>query len=122
MDEKQGLFHSLKRLLADLIGIASTRVELLSLEVEEEVERLAKLAFCAILSLFFLGVAVVLITILILVAFWDNDKLLALSLLASFFAAIGLYTGAMFIKKAKSRSRLFSQSLAEFSQDLSELE
>ena len=122
MDEGHGLFHSLKRLLASLIGIAKTRAELLSLEVEEEVERLARLALCAILSLFFLGVAVVLIAILIVVAFWENDKLLALSLLAFFFAIIGLYSGALFLKKAKSRSRFFSQSLDEFSKDLSELE
>ncbi len=122
MGEGQGLFHSLKQLLASLIGIARTRAELLSLEVEEEVERFAKLALCAILSLFFLGVAVVLVAILIVVAFWENDKLLALSLLAAFFSIIGLYSGALFLKKAKSRSRLFSQSLAEFSKDLSELE
>jgi uncharacterized membrane protein YqjE len=122
MGEEQGLFHSLKRLLASLIGIARTRAELLSLEVEEEIDRLAKLALCAILSLFFMGVAVVLIAILIVVAFWENDKLLALSLLALFFSIIGLYSGALFLKKAKSRSRLFSQSIAEFSKDLSELE
>ncbi len=122
MGEEQGLFHSLKRLLASLIGIARTRAELLSLEVEEEIDRLAKLALCAILSLFFMGVAVVLIAILIVVAFWENDKLLALSLLALFFSIIGLYSGALFLKKAKSRSRLFSQSIVEFSKDLSELE
>lgn len=122
MGEEQGLFHSLKRLLASLIGIARTRAELLSLEVEEEIERLAKLALCAVLSLFFLGVAVVLIAILIVVAFWENDKLLALSLLAFFFSVIGLYSGALFLRKAQSRSRLFSQSIAEFTKDLSELE
>lgn len=122
MGEGQGLFHSLKRLLANLVGIARTRAELLSLEVEEEVDRLARLALCAVVSLFFLGVAIVLFAILIVVAFWENDKLLALSLLALFFSSVGLYSGALFLKKAKSRSKLFSQSLAELSQDLSELE
>ncbi|MHB1099826.1 MAG: phage holin family protein [Burkholderiales bacterium] len=111
----------MKRLLATLVGIAKTRVELLSVEFEEEVARLAGLAFCAALSLFFIGIAVILTVALILVVFWD-DRLLALGILAALFAAVGLYTGAVFLKKTKSKSGLFSQSLAEFSRDMSDLE
>jgi len=120
-NDGSGLFSSVKRLLATLVGIAKTRIELLSVEFEEEVARLAGLAFCAALSLFFIGIAVILAVALILVAFWD-DRLLALGVLAALFAAAGLYTGAIFLKKAKSKSGLFSQSLAEFSRDMSELE
>ncbi len=116
-----GLFSSVKRLLATLVGIAKTRVELLSVEFEEEVARLAGLAFCAALSLFFIGIAVILSVVLVLVAFWD-ERLIALGVLAALFTVAGLYAGAVFMKKAKSKSGLFSQSLAEFSRDMSELE
>lgn len=117
-----GLFSSVKRLLSTVLAIARTRIELFSVEFEEGIERLVSLVFCAVLSLFFIGIAVILITILIVVAFWDENRLLALGLLAAFFSVIGLYTGSLFMRKARSRNRLFSQSLEELAKDLSALE
>ncbi|MBY0577745.1 MAG: phage holin family protein [Burkholderiales bacterium] len=116
------MFSSVKKLLATAVGIVGSRVELLSVEFEEEIERLAALLFYAVVSLFFLGLAVILISILIVVAFRDEHRLLALGLLATFFSCIGIFTGIFFLTKAKTRSRIFSQSLAELSKDLSELE
>lgn len=121
-NDAPGLFSSVKKLLATFLAIARTRVELFSVEFEEEVERLATLVFSAALSLFFLGVAIILITILIVVAFWNENRLLALGLLALFFSIMGIFSGSVFLKKAKSRTRLFSQSLEELTKDLGELE
>ena len=116
-----GLFASVKKLAATLVSIARTRVELLSVEIEEEVERLASLLFGAVVSLFFLGIAIILIAILIVAAFWEN-RLVALAFLALFFSVMGFFSASLFLKKARSRSRLFSQSLDELGKDLSELE
>lgn len=120
--ENRGLFSSVKRLLATVLGIVKTRTELLSVEFEEEVERLAALLLYAAVSLFFLGLAIVFASILIVVAFQGEYRLIALGLLAVLFACAGLFSGIYFFGKSKERSGLFSQSLAELSKDLSELE
>lgn len=120
--ESRGLFCSLKRLLATSLEIVRARAELLSVEFEEEVERLAQLFFYAAIALFFSGLAVILISIMIIVAFWNENRLLALGILATLFSCIGIFTGMSFLAKMKARSRLFSQSIAELSKDLSELE
>ncbi len=121
-NDSPGLFSSVKRLLATLLAIVRTRVELFSVEFEEEVDRLASLLLSAVLSLFFLGIAIILIAVLIVVAFWEENRLAALGFLALFFSCIGIFSGAVFLKKVKSRTRLFSQSLDELTKDLSELE
>ena len=117
-----GLFGSLKRLLATSIGIVRTRAELLTVEFEAEVRRLSELFLFALIALFFIGLAIVLLTILIVVAFWDENRLFALGVLATFFACTGLFSGWLFLSRARARSALFSGSLAELSRDLKELE
>ncbi|MGV8935451.1 MAG: phage holin family protein, partial [Gallionellaceae bacterium] len=66
-----GLLDSLKRLAASLLAISYTRLELLSTELEENRERLVSTLVLLLIALFCLGVGVVLITILLVVAFWD---------------------------------------------------
>ncbi len=117
-----GLLSSLKRLLATSIGIAKTRAELLSVEFGEEIARLSRLFLLAVLALFFLGLSVVLFSVLIVVAFWDENRLLALGMLGTLFATSGAFAGFLFLAKAKQKPALFSQSLSELSKDLKELE
>ncbi len=121
-NEAPGLFSSLKNLLATFLAIVRTRAELFSVEFEEELERICRLAFLAAMSFFLLGIAVILIVALIVVAFWEENRLLALGLLALFFLLAGTGSSILFMNRAKSRTRLFSQSLDEFARDLSELE
>jgi uncharacterized membrane protein YqjE len=64
-----GLFHSARKLLANLAGVAHTRLELLSTELQEELARLAEILLATIISLFFafLGIAFVAVAVMIAV-------------------------------------------------------
>ena len=112
-----GLFESLKTLSGSLIGIVHTRLELLSTDLAEERAHLTTLLVLGLVALFFLGVGVVLLAILIAVAFWDSHRLAALGGLTGFFMIAGAGLAWLALHKARTKPRLFDASLAELSKD-----
>lgn len=115
--EGKGLLESLTTLAATLAGIAHTRLDLLSTDLEEEREHVFSLMVLALVALFCLGVGVVLATILLVVAFWDTHRLLVLGSLAGFFLAMGMAVWAFALHKARTKPRLFAASLSELFKD-----
>lgn len=118
----EGLFSSLKTLSASMIDIVRIRLELLSLDVAEERERLTALLVSMLVALFCLGVGVVLLTILIVVLLWDTHRLEALGALTGIFLAVGGGLGWYAISMLKAKPKLFEASLAELSKDREQLD
>jgi uncharacterized membrane protein YqjE len=117
----KGLLESLAALVATLVAIAHTRLDLLSADLEEDRERVLSLLVLTLAALFCLGVGVVLATILIVVAFWDTHRVLALSGLAGFFLAVGMAAWMFAMHKARTKPRLFAASLSELLKDRQQL-
>ena len=117
----KGLFESLKGLTASLVAIVHTRLDLLSSDIEEDRERLAALLVLMLVALFCFGVGVVLLAILIVVAFWDSYRILALSGLVGIFLASGLAAYGFALHKLRTKPRLFAASLSELSKDRQQL-
>lgn len=115
--EDRGLLKSLTVLAATLVAIAHTRLELLSSDLEEAREHLFLLQVLVLAALFFLGVGVILTAILIVAAFWDTHRLLALGALAAIFLATGAAACAFALHKARARPKVFEASLAELFKD-----
>jgi uncharacterized membrane protein YqjE len=117
MEQGSGLFASIRTLFCTLLGIAQTRLELLASELEEERLRLTRMLLYAFLALFFFGLGVLLLSVLIIAAFWDSYRLAAIG------AVLAIHFGAAFIcalcvrKQAKQKPKLFSASLAELGKD-----
>ena len=116
-----GLFESLKTLSASLIGIVHTRLELLSTDFAEERTHLTTFLVLVLVSLFCLGVGVLLLAILIAVVFWESHRLVALGGLTGFFLAAGAGVGWLAMHKVRTKPRLFEASLAELSKDRQQL-
>jgi uncharacterized membrane protein YqjE len=112
-----GLFDSLKTLSISLVGIVHTRLELLSTDIAEEREHLIALLVLVLLALFCLGVGVVLLAMLIVVAFWDSHRLLALGGVTGVFLITSAGMAWFALHKTRTRPRLFAASLAELSKD-----
>jgi uncharacterized membrane protein YqjE len=119
--ESRGLLESLSTLAATLVAIVHTRLELLSADVEEDRVHVLSLLVLALAALFFIGVGVVLAAILLVVAFWDSHRLLALGSLAGFFLAAGVGAWAYALHKARTKPRLFAASLSELLKDRQQL-
>lgn len=112
-----GLFESLRTLSLSLVGIVHTRLELLSTEIAEEREHLISLLVLVLLALFCLGVGVALLAMLIVVAFWESHRLLALGGVTGFFLLTSAGMAWLALHKSRTRPRLFAASLAELSKD-----
>jgi len=117
MAESTGLMESLKRLAGTLLAISQTRLELLSNEIEEERLRVGQMLLYGSVALFFFGLAIMLLTVFIVVVFWDNHCLLVLGGLAALFFVAGLLVWNALRSLARGKSKLFSASLAELAND-----
>jgi uncharacterized membrane protein YqjE len=117
----KGLLASLSTLAATLVAIAHTRLDLLSSDLEEEREHLLSLLVLSLSALFFLGIGVLLATLLVVVAFWDTYRLPVLAVLAGLFLAAGITAWRIALHKARTKPRLFAASMSELLKDRQQL-
>lgn len=113
---------SVKRLLSTLASIASARLELLANELQEERLRLMQMLLFALFALFCFGMGVLLLTVFIVVLFWDDHRLAVTGMLGALFFTLGTLLAVLLRRKAQGKSKLFSASLAELTKDREQLE
>jgi uncharacterized membrane protein YqjE len=116
-----GLFGSAKALLATLIGIVHNRLELLSTELQEEIGRVAMLLLWGAVALFFVFLAIGFFALLVLIAFWDDHRVLAAALLAASFLVLALVAGFAARNQIGAKPRPFDASLGELAKDREQL-
>lgn len=116
-DAGSGLMASIKRLVSTLISIASTRLELLANELQEERLRLTQMLLFALSAMFCFGLGILLLTVFVVVLFWDDHRLAVTGGLTVVFFALGLLMVILLRSKAQAKSSLFSVSLAELERD-----
>jgi uncharacterized membrane protein YqjE len=121
-EKSAGLMESLKRLASTLTSIVSTRLELLASELQEERLWLTQMSLYALFTIFCFGMALLLLTLFIVVLFWDANRLAVLGGLSILFIVMGTLFANILRVKANSRPKLFSVSIAEFSKDREQLD
>lgn len=109
--------ESVARLAASLLAIAQTRVELAATEVEEESLRYFSYLILSLTALFFLGVALVLGAMLLIVLYWDSHPVGILSVLMALFGLAGLIIGMRVRSKYRYKPKLLAHTLTELSRD-----
>ncbi len=116
-----GLLASLQRLLATLLEIAQTRVAIVATEYEEERERIRELVVFGFLALFFASLGIVLLTLFVVMLFWETHRLYVMGGFALLYLGLGVATVVSLRRRLKSRPRLFATTLAEFAKDRDQL-
>lgn len=117
-----GLFDSARRLLARLLALAQTRLELLTTELSIEVQRAVSLLLWAFMALFFGGLAVLMLTLTLVIAFWEEHRLLVAALATTAFGVVTLAAVLVMRHKLRSRGRLLGASLDELRCDVQALD
>jgi len=112
-----GLFHSARKLLASLAGLAHTRLELLSTELQEELARLAEILLAAIISLFFAFLGIAFVAVAVMIAVGEEYRLAVAVLFAVLFLLIGGLSAWWMRRAARARPRIFDASLGELRKD-----
>jgi uncharacterized membrane protein YqjE len=111
------LLASTQRLLATLLEVLQTRLEIVVTEFEEERERLRELVVFGFLSLFFASLGLIFLTLFVVTLYWETYRLHVLAGFAVLYLVLGIAAGVILRRRLKSRPRLFAATLAEIAQD-----
>jgi uncharacterized membrane protein YqjE len=112
-----GLLGSGRLVLAALIEIGQTRLELASTELEEERLRLTELLLYGVVALFCIGIGLVLALLLLVLVFWDGPRVLVLAIETAVFLGTGVGLVAVFRHKARNKPRLLATTIDELRRD-----
>ena len=118
----ESLLESLRGVAKTFVALVQTRIEIFASEVDEERARVGRILVFAVIALFCLGLALVLGVLLIVVLFWDNNRLLALGLLTGVFALGGVVALLALRSAVRNRPKFLSATLAELRKDQKGLE
>lgn len=116
-ESPQRLSASLKTLAGTVLELLQLRLELLSVEAQEEVQRLGGLLVYGAVAVTFLSLGLGFLSILITVALWESHRLLALSVFATLFLTLGGVCAWMARERALAGTRFFSSSAEELKRD-----
>jgi uncharacterized membrane protein YqjE len=113
----RGLFRSLANMLATIVAIAQTRLELLTTELQEEMHRVAEILVWTLIALLSAGIGLFLLALVIIFIFWDTHRVLASVLVTTVFFAIAVVAGLVLQAKVRSKPRMLDATLAELAKD-----
>jgi uncharacterized membrane protein YqjE len=116
-----GLFGSLRRALANLIELAHTRLQLLSVEMEARLLNSRLVMLWSVVALFSASLAMLMLTLTILIIFWDTHRLLAAGIITAFFALVAIAAALVVRHRVRTRPRLLAASISELKRDAAAL-
>lgn len=111
------LVESVAQLAATLLAIIQTRIELATTEVEEESLRYFSYLMLSLAAMFFLGVAIVLGTILLVVLYWENNRISILLILTLLFTVVGVVLGLRVRSQYRQKPKLMTHTMKELTRD-----
>lgn len=116
-----GLFKSLGNLLHTVLTMAQTRLELVTTELQEEVQRAARLLLLAFVAVVCGLMSALFIALTIVFAFWDTHRVLAsVGVTVGFLVITAIALGVM-RARLKAKPRLLDATLSELARDRDEL-
>ncbi len=115
------LLRSAVQLFGSVMTAAQTRAELLTTEVEEEIQRVARLlllGFAALLA----GILGVLVAgFVIVIVFWDTYRVAAALAVCGVFLIAAAVCGLAVRRELRARPRLLDATRAELAKDVARL-
>ncbi|HUY83116.1 MAG TPA: phage holin family protein [Steroidobacteraceae bacterium] len=117
-----GPIAALRRILATLLDLARTRIDLIAVEVEEQIEHAAKILLWGIAAVFFGSLALLLLAFTIVIAFWDTHRMLAAAGVTAAFALAAAAAGLSVRRRLRQRPRVLSATSAELKRDADALD
>lgn len=116
-----GLFHSLSSFVGTLVTVMHTRLQLLTTELQEEVQRAAQLLVWAFVALFAAMMTLFLGALTVIFVFWDTHRLLAALAMTGVLLAIAIAAAFVLQAKLKSKPPMLDHTLAELAKDRDQL-
>jgi uncharacterized membrane protein YqjE len=115
------LIESTRSLLSTSVAFIHTRVELISVELEQELWRARSLLIWGFAALLLSLLAIGFGGIALIVAYWDTHRELVSALVAGGFLLLALLAVLLLLRTLKAKPRLFESTLRELEHDLEAL-
>ena len=117
----EGILTSLQSLASTIVAMAHNRLNLLSNDLEIAREGLISSLILVLVALFCLCFGVLLLSIFVVVLFWDTHRLLALGSVTGLFLLVGTFCAWRVRKALKAMPATFEASLTELAKDYKSL-
>ena len=111
------IFDSLGQLVATSIGIIHTRLELASVEIEEELGRFFSLLLWSLVAFFCGCFALVVLAVLLIAVFWESHRIFVVAGMVAIFFSVAIGLGVWLRNQFSKKPRLLSFTLAELHKD-----
>jgi uncharacterized membrane protein YqjE len=111
------LLDSITNLARNIVSLAETRLTLFALDIQETGLNLLSLLVMSGVILTCFGLALILVTLLVVVIFWDTHRLMALGGATAFYAVAGLGLWYVVLAKFRTMPRFFAATRGEFAKD-----
>lgn len=115
------LFKSIANLVATVVAIAQTRLELLTTDLQEEMHHVAGILVWTLVALLAALIGLFLAALAVIFVFWDTHRLLAAVLVTSTFFVIAIAAGVMLRVKVRAKPRMLDATLSELAKDREQL-
>ena len=117
----QGLFASLRRMLATLVELVHARLDLAGVELQLEIHRATSVLLWSFAAIVLGTVALVMLAVTVLVAFWETHRLLTAAGIAVVFALASLGVALKVRQRLRNWPHMFGSTLNELKSDAATL-
>ncbi|WP_414444048.1 phage holin family protein [Burkholderia sp. 22PA0106] len=107
----------LRRLLGSVFALLQTRLELVGIELAEEKERLIGVLFLGLGAMMLATMALISMTVLVAIAFWDTYRWQALAGITAIYAIGALICGLKARSGLREAPSVFEATLHELEKD-----
>ena len=113
-----GLWASARGIAGALLEVGRTRLQLASVELEEERLRLADLVLWATLALYSLALGIVFGALAVVLLVPVEARALALGVMAVCACAVGIWAAWVWRRKSRAKAPILSATLDELARDV----
>jgi uncharacterized membrane protein YqjE len=117
LTQNGGLFSALRGFVTTGVALVRTRLELLKIESQEEVGRIAGLLLWGMAATLLGVVGVAFLAMFVTVLLWETHRELALGIFSALFLTAAAVASITALRLYRQGSRLFAASLAELRHD-----
>lgn len=116
-----GIIRNVARMASMLLAIFQTRIELFTVELQEEAQRLLSYLILSLVALFCVIMAFLLGVFLIIVLLWDSYRILAVSGLIVFFGGAAALIAIGIRSSLRKKPRMLAYTRSEIAKDIERL-
>lgn len=116
------MLDSVRQLVAQLLALLQVRIELLTTDLSGDLRRLAVLLIWAAVGLLFAFLALLTLVAVVIVAFWDSNRLLAVGLVAGLFVMMAAVAVWQVVRRVRNGPPLLAGTLGELRRDRAALD